>query len=101
MDDEYKHTIILKVTTSDPEMKDIHTDEVTEFICEILDNDFYKDGLSFEPVNNDEVLFKKDVKDILFKLLDKYNYIYRSNIPSSRIRGEGEIAIKEAMKELL
>ena len=100
MEEEYKHTIILEVTTSDPEMKDIDHADVTEFICEVLDNEFYKDGLSFKGVH-DEGLFKKDVKDILFKLLDKYNYIYRSNIPSSRIRGEGEIAIKEAMKELL
>ncbi len=94
------HKIILEITTEDTEMESIDTEDITDFICEHLNNEFYKDGLSFEPVN-DDVLFKSEVKEKLFKLLEKYQYIYRSNIPPSSIRGEGEIAIKEMMKELL
>lgn len=97
---ELKHTIILEITTEDTEMESIDPEDIAEFICETLNNEFYKNGLIFEPIN-DEVLFKEDVKRKLFKLLEKYHYIYRSNIPSSKIRGEGEIAIKEAMRELL
>lgn len=64
--------IHIKIIDEDPEMTNADVEDLTEFFIGMLNDEFYKEGLTFEPIDDKEYIPYHTVKKALFKIQEYY-----------------------------
>ena len=88
-----KRIIHIEVTSTDSDIGEMGAEELTEFICELLESETGNWGLSYKPVPCSEYYSIDEIKNIIMDLKSETYYRY-AGVRNHHIRDSGYGACK-------